>query len=103
MARWNSGGRKRTLSRDERSALYGEAGFAPIQDKVRCPSCRDNELSAPSVYDPEARGGRSIGARVTFSCEEEDCVMGWIPAYGKKRLDPYMTQLARNTPVPAHG
>lgn len=93
-ARGSRGGiRRSTISRDERTKLYGESGFAPLQDKLRCPDCRDNELSPPSNDDPESRGGREVGPPRTYACET--CGgEGTVPAVGKARLDPYMTPLA---------
>lgn len=89
------GARDSSLSRDERSQ-YGETGFAPLQDWRRCPDCRDNELSPPSSYDEERAAGRQVGPQRTYGCETCSPFgrLGWIPATGKERLDPYMTPKA---------
>lgn len=70
--------------------MGGEAGFAPSQDYVRCPSCRDYELSPPTLYDSSTSAGRKMNPRRSFDCEEPGCFGGWIPAHGKQRLDPMM-------------
>lgn len=91
--RRNTNGHNSNLSRDERTKLYGESGFAPLQHVERCPDCRDNELSPPATEDPESRGGREIGPPRTFACET--CGgQGTVPLRGKARFDPYMTPLA---------
>lgn len=90
LARWNTNGVKRDpLSRDERASLSGESGFAPSQDTIRCPDCRDYELSAPSLYDAATSHGRKLNARRSFGCETCNG-WGWVTAYGKQRLDQYM-------------
>jgi len=78
-----------SLSRDERAAYGGEAGFAPSQEMIRCGSCRDFELSPPSLYDSSTSAGKRLNPRRSFGCEE--CGgWGWVPAHGKQRLDPMM-------------
>lgn len=77
------------LSRDERAAYGGESGFAPRQLHVTCPSCLHNELSPPSIYDPERRLGRFLGRRRDYHCEE---CGGWgvVPATTKQGIDQYL-------------
>ena len=77
------------LSRDERAAYGGEAGFAPLQHHVICQSCRDNELSPPSDPDPWRRLGRFLGRRRDYRCEL--CGgYGVVAVDGLDRLDAYM-------------
>ena len=77
------------LSRDERAAYGGEAGFAPRQYHVRCSSCRDNELSPPGVDDPASPAGKRLGRRRSFRCEECDGA-GVVSATHKQGIDQYM-------------
>lgn len=86
----SSGQKPHPLSRNEREYYGGETGPSALQELIRCPSCRDNELSPPTPEDPQLPYGRQMGFRATFGCEEPGCVNGWIPAVGKQRLDPYM-------------
>lgn len=76
----------RDISRDERSSIGGETGFSPIQYQAGCGSCLDNELSAPSLPDPETPAGRRLGFRRSYQCET--CGgEGVVPA---RRLDSYL-------------
>jgi hypothetical protein len=56
-----------------------------------CPSCRDNELSPPGVYDPNRKVGRFIGPRRDFRCE---ICGGWgrVEANDNQGVDPYLIQ-----------
>jgi len=88
--RWNRNGkRKDPLSRDERAARGDVGGPAPLQFYGPCPDCAANELSPPTLFDPESTRGRRMGRRRTFGCET---CLGWgrVSLFGKHRLDQYM-------------
>ncbi len=61
------GNLRRGLSRNERQ---GNAGFAPLQDYVRCPHCNDNSLSPPALDGEQKSISRITGCEVCWPEDE---------------------------------
>lgn len=65
-----------------------EAGFTPPQDWRRCPTCLSYELEA----DVKLGAGPLPEDFPSMNSSCPDCGgLGYVRAYKKERLDPYMT------------